>query len=83
MTTISVIVGSTASRSFAFTGRLLTGDIFLSDLSKIPAYAGFTAAISGADLHWSIADREAHEKVIFHQGWPMCTEQLAILGAIL
>jgi hypothetical protein len=39
MTTISVIVGSTASRSFAFTGRLLTGDIFLSDLSKIPAVA--------------------------------------------
>jgi hypothetical protein len=67
-----------------FTGRLLIGGIFLmSSLSKIPAYAGITATISGADLHWAVADREAHEKVGFHQGWPMCTEQLAILVATL
>jgi hypothetical protein len=68
----------------AFTGRLLIGDIFLiSDLSKIPAYAGITAASSGAALHWSVADREAHEKLGFHQGWPMCSERLAILVATL
>lgn len=29
--------------------------------------------------HWSIADREAHEKMGFHQGWPICAEQLAAL----
>ena len=29
--------------------------------------------------HWSIADREAHEKMGFHQGWAICTEQLAAL----
>jgi uncharacterized protein YndB with AHSA1/START domain len=29
--------------------------------------------------HWTIADREAHEKMGFHQGWPICTEQLAAL----
>ena len=29
--------------------------------------------------HWSVADREAHEKMGFHQGWPLCTEQLAAL----
>ena len=29
--------------------------------------------------HWSIADREAHEKMGFHEGWPQCTEQLAEL----
>lgn len=29
--------------------------------------------------HWSIADREAHEKMGFHQGWPIATEQLAAL----
>lgn len=29
--------------------------------------------------HWSVADREAHEKMGFHQGWPVCTEQLAAL----
>ena len=31
--------------------------------------------------HWSEADREAHEKMGFHQGWAQCTEQLAALLA--
>ena len=31
--------------------------------------------------HWTMADREAHEKMGFHQGWPICTEQLAALVA--
>ena len=30
-------------------------------------------------LHWSVADREAHETMGFHQGWPQCTAQLAAL----
>jgi uncharacterized protein YndB with AHSA1/START domain len=29
--------------------------------------------------HWTEADREAHEKMGFHQGWAMCAEQLANL----
>jgi uncharacterized protein YndB with AHSA1/START domain len=29
--------------------------------------------------HWTVADREAHEKMGFHQGWPTATEQLAAL----
>jgi uncharacterized protein YndB with AHSA1/START domain len=29
--------------------------------------------------HWKIADREAHEKMGFHTGWPIATEQLAAL----
>ena len=29
--------------------------------------------------HWTIADREAHEKMGFHQGWHIATEQLATL----
>ena len=33
--------------------------------------------------HWSIADREAHEKMGFHEGWSICTEQLAALAATL
>ena len=33
--------------------------------------------------HWSIADREEHEKMGFHPGWAMCTEQLAALVAKL
>jgi uncharacterized protein YndB with AHSA1/START domain len=29
--------------------------------------------------HWTIADREAHEAMGFHQGWAICAEQLAAL----
>ena len=29
--------------------------------------------------HWTDADREAHERMGFHDGWAMCTEQLADL----
>jgi uncharacterized protein YndB with AHSA1/START domain len=29
--------------------------------------------------HWTVADLEAHEKMGFHQGWPIATEQLAAL----
>ena len=31
--------------------------------------------------HWSEADREAHEKMGFHEGWGSCTDQLAELAA--
>lgn len=30
-------------------------------------------------LHWTSEDRETHEKMGFHQGWAICTEQLAAL----
>jgi uncharacterized protein YndB with AHSA1/START domain len=26
--------------------------------------------------HWSVADREAHEKMGFHEGWGQCADQL-------
>jgi uncharacterized protein YndB with AHSA1/START domain len=29
--------------------------------------------------HWTIEDREAHEKMGFHQGWGQCADQLAEL----
>ena len=32
-------------------------------------------------LHWTVADREAHEKMGFHQGWGQCADQLAELVA--
>lgn len=33
-------------------------------------------------MHWTAADREAHEKMGFHEGWGKATEQLAeLLGA--
>jgi uncharacterized protein YndB with AHSA1/START domain len=33
--------------------------------------------------HWTLADREAHEKMGFHKGWGLCTDQLAALVAKL
>ncbi|MFZ5781370.1 MAG: SRPBCC family protein [Pseudomonadota bacterium] len=33
--------------------------------------------------HWSVADREAHEKMGFHEGWGICADQLAALAARL
>jgi uncharacterized protein YndB with AHSA1/START domain len=33
--------------------------------------------------HWSVADREAHEKMGFHTGWGQCADQLAVLVATL
>lgn len=33
-------------------------------------------------LHWNVADREAHEKMGFHEGWGKATDQLCeLLGA--
>jgi uncharacterized protein YndB with AHSA1/START domain len=33
--------------------------------------------------HWSVADRETHEKMGFHAGWGQCADQLAALAAKL
>lgn len=33
--------------------------------------------------HWTTADREAHEKMGFHEGWAKATDQLAELAASL
>jgi uncharacterized protein YndB with AHSA1/START domain len=30
-------------------------------------------------LHWTVADRETHEKMGFQQGWSQCADQLAAL----
>jgi uncharacterized protein YndB with AHSA1/START domain len=34
-------------------------------------------------LHWSVTDKEAHEKMGFHQGWGTAADQLAELLATL
>lgn len=31
--------------------------------------------------HWTAEDREAHEKMGFHEGWGQCADQLAALAA--
>jgi len=34
-------------------------------------------------LHWSVDDREAHEKMGFHEGWGLCATQLEELAKTL
>ena len=33
--------------------------------------------------HWTVADKEAHEKMGFHEGWGLCTDQLEALVATI
>jgi uncharacterized protein YndB with AHSA1/START domain len=33
--------------------------------------------------HWTVADRESHEKMGFYQGWNLCIDQLEALAATL
>jgi uncharacterized protein YndB with AHSA1/START domain len=50
----------------------MTAIITLDDLGGKTRY---TARV----LHWTVADREAHEKMGFHKGWAQCADQLAAL----
>jgi uncharacterized protein YndB with AHSA1/START domain len=55
----------------------MVGTITLEDLGG--GKTKYTATV----LHWSEEDRQAHEKMGFHQGWGQCTDQLAALVAKL
>ncbi len=44
-----------------------------------PGQTLYTARV----LHWTVADRETHEKMGFEQGWGQCTRQLEALAASL
>jgi uncharacterized protein YndB with AHSA1/START domain len=33
--------------------------------------------------HWTVADRQRHEEMGFHEGWGLCADQLAALAARL
>jgi uncharacterized protein YndB with AHSA1/START domain len=45
----------------------------------VPSGKPFTARVR----HWSAADRETHEKMGFHEGWEICTDQLAEVASKL
>lgn len=64
----------------AFTGAwqpaeraFMVGDIRMEDAG--PGQVKYTARIH----HWTEAAREEHEKMGFHEGWKICTDQLAAL----
>src|SRR5262249_7096340 len=61
-----------------YEGMGAIGEAFHDDRPEFEdegAKARYTARV----LHWTIADREAHEKMGFHQGWSQCADQLTAL----
>ena len=50
----------------------MTASVDLEDLGGKTRY-------TARARHWSKEDREAHEKMGFHEGWSICAEQLAAL----
>ena len=55
---------------------LMTVILTFEDLGDFSRY---TARV----MHWTVADRQAHEKMGFQQGWSQCTDQLEALVARL
>jgi uncharacterized protein YndB with AHSA1/START domain len=55
---------------------------FMTVILMFENEAGKTKYIARV-VHWTVADREAHEKMGFYQGWGQCAEQLAALVAKL
>ncbi len=53
---------------------------FMTVILTFEAEAGktrYTARVR----HWTVADRQTHEKMGFHEGWGICADQLAALAA--
>lgn len=73
--------------------KLVTTDAYTS--AWVPSEKPFMTAIvtftdeggktryTARARHWSAEDREAHEKMGFHEGWGQCADQLAALAAKL
>ncbi len=55
----------------------MTGILTFEDLGG--GRTRYTATVR----HWTVADREEHEKMGFHEGWGICTDQLAALARTL
>jgi uncharacterized protein YndB with AHSA1/START domain len=55
----------------------MTGILTFEDAG--PGKTKYTARVR----HWSVADRDAHEKMGFHQGWGVSTDQLEALARTL
>jgi len=48
-----------------------------ADLTFEPEDGGKKTLYKARVMHWTVPDREAHEKMGFHDGWATCAEQLA------
>jgi uncharacterized protein YndB with AHSA1/START domain len=56
---------------------------FMTLILTFEDLGGGRTRYSARARHWTAADREAHEKMGFAEGWGKCTSQLAELAATL
>ena len=62
-------------KAWAPSGKaFMVGDITLEDTPE--GYTRYTAR----SLHWTVADREEHERMGFHEGWGIAADQLERLA---
>ena len=53
---------------------------FMTVILTFEPEAGGKTRYTARVRHWSVADRELHEQMGFHQGWGQCADQLADLA---
>jgi len=55
---------------------------FMTAVVTFEEYEGKTKYTARA-RHWTLADKETHEKMGFHEGWGLCADQLESLASKL
>ncbi|MCX6952678.1 MAG: SRPBCC family protein [Verrucomicrobia bacterium] len=60
-----------------------SGKPFMTAILTFEDLGGGKSRYTAVVRHWSVADRESHEKMGFHTGWGIATDQLAALAATL
>lgn len=56
---------------------------FFTGIIQFEDLGGGKTRYTATARHWRAVDREAHEKMGFHEGWGICADQLAALAARL
>jgi uncharacterized protein YndB with AHSA1/START domain len=60
-----------------------SGKPFMTVIITFEDIGGGKTRYTARVRHWTVPDREAHEKMGFHEGWGQCADQLAALAATL
>jgi len=60
-----------------------SGKAFMVGVLTFEDLGGGKTRYTARVQHWTTADRDAHEKMGFHEGWGIATDQLAALAATL
>ena len=56
---------------------------FFTGIVEFEDLGGGKTRYTATARHWRAEDREAHEKMGFHEGWGICADQLATLAKTL